>query len=248
MSYYLQILSIIGVDMKKAFTLAEVLITLGIIGVVAALTLPTLISNYQEKVLVNQLKVAYSTFAQAYEQALEEHGPSEHWDIGSRDSAVGANKLYQIMKPYFLNAEDCGLTKNKCFYTGTYKALFNDKWAWQPATHLVYAKGRLKNGVSFFFWSNGSGCPDNICGSIVVDVNGEKSPNQAGVDYFSFDITPTSINPKDGIPPARPQYGHICKYNNTSNVNGASCTAWVLVKENMDYRRRDITSEWRGSN
>lgn len=42
--------------MKKAFTLAEVLITLGIIGVVAAMTMPTLIQNYQKKVWAIQLK------------------------------------------------------------------------------------------------------------------------------------------------------------------------------------------------
>ncbi len=34
----------------SAFTLAEVLITLAIIGIVAALTIPTLISNYQKKI------------------------------------------------------------------------------------------------------------------------------------------------------------------------------------------------------
>ena len=42
--------------MKKAFTLAEVLITLGIIGVVAVLTVPNIISNYQEKVLDTKIK------------------------------------------------------------------------------------------------------------------------------------------------------------------------------------------------
>lgn len=42
--------------MKKAFTLAEVLITLGIIGVVAAMTMPTLIANHQKKLLLNGLK------------------------------------------------------------------------------------------------------------------------------------------------------------------------------------------------
>ncbi len=46
-----------------AFTLAEVLITLGIIGIVAAMTLPTIIQKQQEKVLINQLKVANSTIS-----------------------------------------------------------------------------------------------------------------------------------------------------------------------------------------
>lgn len=52
--------------MNKAFTLSETLITLGIIGVVAALTMPAVITNYQKKQTSAQLKKAYSTFAQAW--------------------------------------------------------------------------------------------------------------------------------------------------------------------------------------
>lgn len=42
--------------MKKAFTMPEVLITLGIIGIVAAITLPALIGKYQKIQTINQLK------------------------------------------------------------------------------------------------------------------------------------------------------------------------------------------------
>ena len=44
----------------KAFTLSEVLITLGIIGIIAAMTLPSLVGRYQEKVTVTRLKKYYS--------------------------------------------------------------------------------------------------------------------------------------------------------------------------------------------
>ena len=54
---------------KKGFTLAEVLITLGIIGVVAALTMPSIINNIQKIVLKNQFKKAYSLFSQGVMQA-----------------------------------------------------------------------------------------------------------------------------------------------------------------------------------
>lgn len=59
---------------KGAFTLAEVLITLGIIGVVAALTLPSLIQKYQEQVLENQLKKMYSTISQGIQKAMADDG------------------------------------------------------------------------------------------------------------------------------------------------------------------------------
>lgn len=57
---------------KKAFTLAEVLITLGIIGVVAALTMPSLMSNYRRKVAETQLKQTYSILLNAVTKGEQE--------------------------------------------------------------------------------------------------------------------------------------------------------------------------------
>lgn len=59
---------------EKAFTLAEVLITLGIIGVVAAITLPILTKKYNEIVLKNQFKKSYSMLAQAIIKAQSDFG------------------------------------------------------------------------------------------------------------------------------------------------------------------------------
>ena len=60
--------------MKKAFTLAEVLITLGVIGVVAAMTMPSLVANYQKKVWVNQLKKTVSVMNQAFQKCWQTMG------------------------------------------------------------------------------------------------------------------------------------------------------------------------------
>ncbi len=69
---------------KAAFTLAEVLITLGIIGVVAAMTLPTLIANYQKSVALNKLKQTYAQITVAMDKASAEYdgGPMENWCSG----------------------------------------------------------------------------------------------------------------------------------------------------------------------
>lgn len=61
------------------FTLAEVLITLGIIGIVAAMTLPVLIANHREKQKVTQLKKVYSVLQQAFLLAQSKHGESKYW-------------------------------------------------------------------------------------------------------------------------------------------------------------------------
>lgn len=64
---------------KKAFTLAEVLITLGIIGVVAALTLPTLMANYRKHVVVTKLQKIYSVINQAINMSNAEYGDVSGW-------------------------------------------------------------------------------------------------------------------------------------------------------------------------
>ena len=65
---------------KVAFTLAEVLITIGIIGVVAAMTIPTLLTKIQKNETVNRLKKTYSTFSQAYKSAYVDFGSITDWE------------------------------------------------------------------------------------------------------------------------------------------------------------------------
>ena len=64
---------------KKAFTLAEVLITLGIIGVVAALTMPSLIAHHRKVATASKLKKFYSTMEQAIRFGEAEYGDSNEW-------------------------------------------------------------------------------------------------------------------------------------------------------------------------
>lgn len=72
-------------EKQKAFTLAEVLITLGIIGVVAALTLPALVQNYRNQVVETRLKKVYSVMNQAIVQSEVDNGAKELWDFDDPD-------------------------------------------------------------------------------------------------------------------------------------------------------------------
>ena len=69
------------------FTLAEILITLGIIGIVAALTAPQLVSNYQKKVVPIRLKKMYNTLWNAIYMAEEENGPTDNWTFSDDEEA-----------------------------------------------------------------------------------------------------------------------------------------------------------------
>ena len=65
---------------KFAFTLAEVLITLGIIGIVAAMTLPTIIQKQYQKEASSRLKKFYSAMSQSILLSEVDNGPLEYWD------------------------------------------------------------------------------------------------------------------------------------------------------------------------
>ena len=101
--------------MKKfAFTLAEVLITLGIIGVVAAMTMPTLVANYQKTVTVNRLKKAYSVMSNAFVTSQDENGDMNTWGMNNIGSVSDGyrNVIPPFLKNYIIKyldvSNDCG--------------------------------------------------------------------------------------------------------------------------------------------
>ena len=92
----------------KGFTLAEVLITLGIIGIVAAITMPTLIANYQKQATINKIKKFYKNMNQVLAQAQVDNGEFSSWDYKSSDDYAEMSKNFYInyIKPYIKNVDD----------------------------------------------------------------------------------------------------------------------------------------------
>ncbi len=83
-----------------AFTLAEVLITLGIIGVVSAMTMPTLIANYQKQVTVNKIKKFYTNINQVIAQAQVDNGEFSSWSYENSEDFYN-----KYIKPYIKNVD-----------------------------------------------------------------------------------------------------------------------------------------------
>ena len=187
---------------KLAFTLAEVLITLGIIGVVAAITIPTLSQKLYEKRTVTQLRAVQSILAQAIKAAEAEDGEVEGWglkqDSSKEDAELIAEKLLKHMKV----AHDCGTepdTNGFCFPNITYTYLNGNKTP-NYASQDNYYKIILNNGASIFIQSY----PDNTDNdegylNFNVDVNGPKPPNTVGKDLFDFNYSKGSVRP-NGAP------------------------------------------------
>ena len=91
---------------KNSFTLAEVLITLGIIGVVAAMTMPTLIKKHQQWVLVTRLQKNYSIVSQALITSVSENGDFKEWDLGTDYTKANLKRVVDTyFVPYFKKLE-----------------------------------------------------------------------------------------------------------------------------------------------
>ena len=84
---------------RIVFTLAEVLITLGIIGIVAAMTMPMLIAKYQKKVLVTKMKYVYTLVSNAMLQSQADNGSPKEWEWGN---SYNDENLERVMQTYIL--------------------------------------------------------------------------------------------------------------------------------------------------
>ena len=107
---------------KVAFTLAEVLITLGIIGVVAALTLPNLIENHNRKVVETRLEKVYSTMNQAIRMAELDYGDRENWFVDYADKDEQKAWIKKYILPYikynkFDEIKISGMYMNAIYFT-----------------------------------------------------------------------------------------------------------------------------------
>ena len=120
---------------KTAFTLAEVLITLGIIGIVAAMTMPTLIANYKNKVLVNQAKNSYSLLSNALMLSKSRNGYDSYGDLFN--SAHTNDEIIDILSKDLKMTKICKANKGGCINWKTKykkKTYRNGKTVYQDLT------------------------------------------------------------------------------------------------------------------
>lgn len=214
---------------KTAFTLAEVLITLGIIGVVAAMTLPTLLSRNDEKVAINKLKKIYSVMSQAYLMSVNDNGYADAWHVDNGFSENTAKQLAPYIVPYLKVLKECGTERGCLGYTKNVNRLNGEEHNTDYESDKRYYKLILADGS--YIWlrtASGQYCKTNErgysdgCARIFIDVNGPKGLNTAGIDIFSFVITPKGVFPS---------LGNDCK----KSSEGWDCSSYILTHDNMNY-------------
>lgn len=180
---------------RHAFTLAEVLITLGIIGIVAAITLPGLIDNYQKQVTANQLKKTYSVLNQALQKSLVDNGGTlPLLFVNDGYGAVGVGETYLIPQLNVVSKFSRGSAR----FSGKYKIFLANgngeaQFSFGSVSQSPYAY-ILKDGTLITFTNFSSYSPMGYALYILVDLNGLKKPNRIGRDVFVFTLSRAKPN------------------------------------------------------
>lgn len=243
---------------KFAFTLAEVLITLGIIGVVAAMTMPSLIANYQEKHRVSQLKKVYSALSQAFVSAVQENGTPDEWGMGDMYDENSHLIMANNFKKHLKLSQDCTNMNG----TQARKVCgMQDNAGKNNNLEIVGAPSQAKaiilnDGTIVGFRHYEANCAmvfgdlKNVCGILYVDLNGQKRPNSGGYDQFNIYVAKDKLVPL-GFKGDYLTFEKACNrkidvpFSSYSDRGMYSCAAWVLYNENQDYLHCDDLS-WDG--
>lgn len=171
---------------KLGFTLAEVLITLGIIGVVAALTMPSIINKYQKEILRNQFKKAYSEISQATELLKVKEDINIFEYAKANNSQKALDKLMtQIKGAEVLEGSRSTTDFAKSFYAP--KGLNKKGLTGEYCDNTNVYRG--SNGIFYSMddrTTNSSIADPKLC----IDINGKSLPNSLGYDLFVFIFTP----------------------------------------------------------
>lgn len=212
---------------KLAFTLAEVLITLDIIGIVAAITIPQLVNNYKAKRLRTQFLKSYSTIQQAFKEM-------EADDVSTDPTTYNTLEYYKTFMNYLQAPMDCGNGDNKylpCVYTRdssskdykpykTYDGKTN-------ASMILFDDGQiaLQDGTLLLF----ENYAPRMRVFVSVDLNGyNNKPNRWGYDLFTFQLVDNQLKAMGDTGTTYTDLSTYCNVNSQDEYNGIACAKKAL--------------------
>lgn len=212
---------------KLAFTLAEVLITLGIIGIVAAITIPQLINNYKAKRLRTQFLKSYSTIQQAFKEM-------EADDVSTDPTTYNTLEYYKTFMNYLQAPMDCGIGDNKylpCVYmrdssSKDYKPYktYDGK---TNASMILFDDGQiaLQDGTLLLF----ENYAPRMRVFVSVDLNGyNNKPNRWGYDLFTFQLVDNQLKAMGNTGTTYTDLSTYCNVNSQDEYNGIACAKKAL--------------------
>ena len=214
---------------RKGFTLAEVLVTLGIIGVVAALTIPALIANYRNMVLENQFKKSYSILSQALISTKEELGENLHQNyiLGQQEGWDGSVEFRETYFKYLAKLSPGSISQMNNFGQD-WKSFSGLKESQMLGLGAFPGYLLLSDGTYVTVLKNNSRL------NILVDINGSKKPNRTGYDVFLFVVDAK----QDKLVSWSDDKSYCDKTAKTASYNGRACTYFAMINENPDDKSK----------
>ena len=229
---------------RSGFTLAETLFTTVIIGIVMSRTMPVVINDYKNKIIVARVKKVYAMLTQTYNTATQERGTPIRWHL--TDSSVTATSILgnqhwykiqfeknlKIMKNCENEAKGCALNKKVTLLSGMMSfgpTIETDKsyYKFEIADDIAIYLKSLSQACNF---ERGGGALAKTCGEIYVDIDGPDKGNSIyGEDIFVFYLT------KTGVFPYKAEVEDKAEIEKSCLERGEACSAWVLRYGNAKY-------------
>ena len=201
---------------KKGFTLAEVLITLGIIGVVAAMTMPVLINKIGDIVIQNQNKKAQSVFANGIKMLMAQEDLTDLKETAIKKCTTKTCITSEIAKAFKVIADN---NSNNVIFDTKYKFTGNDAEVWKDES-IQYAFA-TPDGIIFGLQETES---DSII-NVIVDVNGTKAPNTGGKDLCLYTVSNTGTLAENCAVMENFAPANLCDWDHLDKCNEAQCNA-----------------------
>ena len=202
-----------------AFTLAETLIVMGIIGVVAALTIPNLNSSTADKEKVAKVKKIYSNLNDALGRAQVVYGPVEEWKQLDSTAVAQTARFGERLTEFMKVSKNCKMEVNKgCLSSAKVKSIGAVEDKNYDGDNSVY-KFITADGTSIYFVSDGA----------FVDIDGPiKGSTQYGKDIFLFQLADN-----DFVPMRKNEFSSYLI--ELTAGDGFSASGWIIDYDNMDY-------------
>lgn len=209
----------------SAFTLAETLLTLGIIGVIAAMTIPGLQQHHQLQTNVALAQKAYSTLANVTKELKLENGSVRMWDLNSAKAIADLykTKLNYVGAPDASETYDVKQLNNSA--AGLSGDMFNQDSAFVTADGMLY----FIEAASISKSCSGDTAKD-ACFHIRVDTNGMKGPNTVGLDVLQFVVA------NDGVYPYGAKDGTDMTACVRNAADGWACTARMIRQNKITWK------------